>query len=329
MADKDPDGNGKRDTFCVTDHNGLMTTTNTANLKDFAKCWNAGVEWYDNGKGELFFGMFHKDGRFKEALQFYKDLYAMGSLEPDFVSNKGGTIKHDKWRQSVVATNNTFAGAADTDLKTLRAVAPKAEIEFVKHPLTGMESRFAGEKMVLTQTGVYNAWGLTDKAKGKEAHIVSVFDYLLSDTGWELLNYGVENIQYKKVSGKIEVLQPEYGNFIKWQSWTMLLRRPMDKSFWLKNQIPEIYSLQEKQFNESINAIKTRYIEKGLAGFVSEKEKDFKKKDIWTTKLNELVMNIVVGNTPVSAWDTFINEVYAQGWQGVVDEYNAFYASHK
>jgi hypothetical protein len=192
-----------------------------------------------------------------------------------------------------------------------------------------MESRFAGEKMVLTQTGVYNAWGLTDKAKGKEAHIVSVFDYLLSDTGWELLNYGVENIQYKKVSGKIEVLQPEYSNFIKWQSWTMLLRRPMDKSFWLKNQIPEIYSLQEKQFNESINAIKTRYIEKGLAGFVSEKEKDFKKKDIWTTKLNELVMNIVVGNTPVSAWDTFIAEVYAQGWQGVVDEYNAFYASHK
>lgn len=104
-----------------------------------------------------------------------------------------------------------------------------------------------------------------------------------------------------------------------------MLRRPLDKDFWMKKLIPDIYPLQEKWFEKSIDTIKEDYIQKGLAGFVSIKEQEFKKKDIWTTKINEISMKIIVGDLPLSAWDDLIIDVYKNGWQDVVDEYNDYY----
>ena len=325
IATQDPDGNGRNDTYGVTDNNGLMTISASSNIKNFAQSWHAGLRWYDDGNGHVFMGLFQRDGRFKQVLAFYKELYESGGLEPDFVFNKGAEIKHDKWEDNVVATNNVFIGSADTRLLQLREMIPDAEIEFFDYPEVELTMEQQKEKPILTQTGIYHGWAITDKGKDKAEHIVSFFNYLLSDEGWDLLQYGVEGVHYKMDDSKRVRLEPAATEFFKWQGRAMMLRRPLDKNFWMKKLIPEIYPLQEKWFEKSIDTIKDDYIQKGLAGFVSKNEQEFKKKDIWTTKLNEISMKIIVGDLPLSAWDNLIIDVYKNGWQDVVDEYNDYY----
>lgn len=329
VATRDPDGNGKNDTFGITDNNDFMTGTATSNIKDFAECWHADLRWYDDGSGNVFLGTFHRDGRFKSVLEFYRKLYQAGGLEPDFITNKGPRIKHDKWIQGVVATNNTFVGGADVDLVELRKVQPDAQVEFLDYPQVALSAAQAKEKPILTQTGIYNAWAVTDKAQGKAEHIVGVFDYLLSDAGWKLLQYGVEGVHYKMENNAVVPIQSGTADFLKWRSWAMMFRRPNDKDFWLTKRIPEIVALQEEWFQKSVDYIQTRYIQKGLAGFLSAKELEFKKKDVWTTTINKVAMEIIVGDKPLSAWDEALEEVYAAGWQGVVDDYNAYYQAHR
>jgi hypothetical protein len=87
--------------------------------------------------------------------------------------------------------------------------------------------------------------------------------------------------------------------------------------------------LQEQWFEKSVNFIKTEYIQQGLAGFASQAEIEFKRSDVWTTKVNQVAMQIIVGQQPLSAWDGLLKEVYAAGWQKVVDEYQAFYNANK
>jgi len=329
VATKDPDGNGKNDTFGVTDNNDFMTGSATTNIKDFAESWHADLRWYDDGTGNVFMGTFNRDGRFARVLEFYQSLYRTGGLEPDFVSNKGPTIKHDKWTQGVVAANNTFVGSADGNLQLLRKVQPSAQLEMLDYPTVALSASQAKERPILTQTGIYNAWAITDKAGGKTPHIVGVFDYLLGDAGWKLMQFGVEGVHYRMDGDKVATLQPATTDFLKWRSWAMMFRRPNDKDFWLTRRIPEITELQEQWFQKSVDAIRTGYIQKGLAGYLSPEELEFKKKDVWTTNLNKVAMEIIVGDKPLTAWNTFLDEVYAAGWQTVVDQYNAFYKAHK
>ena len=329
IANGDPDGSGAKDTFAITDNNGLMTGTNTSNIKNFANSWHAGVNWYDDGSGKVFMGMFHQDGRFKQVLEFYREMYKVGGLQPDFVSNVGATIKHDKWKQGVVATNNTFIGSIDNDLTALRKIQPGAQVEMIPYPQVALSPSVAKEKQILTQTGIYNTWAITDKGKDKAEHIVKVFDYLLSDEGWNLMQFGVKGIHYELVDGKVKRLEPAAENFFRWQSWAMMFRRPLDKGFWLKNTIAEIVPLQEEWFVKSIDFIQNEYIQKGLAGFVSQAEIEFKRSDVWTTRVNQVAMQIIVGQQPLEAWDALLKEVYAAGWQKVLDEYQAFYTANK
>jgi putative aldouronate transport system substrate-binding protein len=329
IATMDPNKSGVRDTFAVTDNNGLMTATSTSNIKSFANAWHAGVNWYDDGNGNVFMGMFHQDGRFKQVLEFYRELYRVGGLEPDFVSNVGATIKHDKWKQGVAATNNTFVGSVDGDLQQLRRIHPNANIEFIPYPVVALSPQVSKEKQILTQTGIYNTWAITDKGKDKAEHIVKVFDYLLSDEGWMLMQHGVRGVHYDVVNGAIKRLEPAAEDFFRWQGWAMMFRRPLDKDFWLKQIIPEVYPLQEQWFEKSVNFIKTEYIQQGLAGFASQAEIAFKRSDVWTTRVNQVAMQIIVGQQPLSAWDGLLREVYAAGWQKVVDEYQAFYNANK
>ena len=74
IATGDPDQNGKDDTYGVSDANEIMSYSGTINLDFFARAWHADKQWYDNGNGEVFYGMFAKDGRFKYALEFYRHL---------------------------------------------------------------------------------------------------------------------------------------------------------------------------------------------------------------------------------------------------------------
>ncbi|MDD4681116.1 MAG: hypothetical protein PHP79_09610 [Clostridia bacterium] len=329
IATGDPDQNGKDDTYGVSDANEIMSYSGTINLDFFARAWHADKQWYDNGNGEVFYGMFAKDGRFKYALEFYRHLNEDKSLDPDLMTNKGNNSKFEKFYKGVVASARYFAGNLDRDLNTLRSLQPEAQAELVDFPTAPESAQYQNEKIVLTNAGIYNGWALTNKAKGKEQAIVNVFDWMLSDEGWTILKYGAEGFQHKKEGDKIIKLEPEYTNFSKWIGHCMLFRRPNDETFWLKNTVPEIYDYQKEWLQKSVKYIEDNTVQKGLLGIYSSNEVDFYKKDIFTKKFVEICAEIIYGEKPLDAWDEFIEEIYAEGWEEVTKEYNEYYKVNK
>ncbi|TBL75240.1 hypothetical protein [Paenibacillus thalictri] len=330
VATQDPDGNGKADTYGTTESSEMMSLQASNNLEFFARAWHADKQWYDNGSGEVAYGIFAKDGRFKYALDFYRQLMLDKSLDPDLITNKGIGAKMDKFNKGTTASMRTFAGNLDAQLlNVVKKVQPSAEVELVEFPTAPESDQVKNEKLVSTNSGLYNAWGLTTKAKGKEKEIIKAFDWMLSDEGWNVLKNGVEGVHYKKENGNIVRLEPEYGNFSKWIGHLAMFRRPNDEELWLKKVVPELYPYQKEWLDKSIKYVETNYKQNGLLGIVSEKETEFYKKDIYTKKFAEVTAKIVYGELPLTAWDDFLKEVYAAGWEDVTKDYNDYYKAHK
>ncbi|WP_168118799.1 extracellular solute-binding protein [Paenibacillus sp. HB172176] len=329
VATGDPDGNGKADTYGITESNEMMSMNGTINLEYFARAWHADKQWYDDGKGGVFYGVFAKDGRFKNALEFYRELVEDKSMDPDMITNKGIAAKEDKFNRGVTSAMRMFAGKLDSYLNVIRNIQPEAEIELVDFPTAPDSEAYKDEKLILTNSGVYNAWALTNKAKGKEKEIIRVFDWMLGDEGWNVLKNGVEGVQYKQENGEMVKLEPEYGNFSKWIGHLMMFRRPNDEDLWLKKLVPEVYPYQKEWLDKSVSYVNDNYQQDGLLGLVSDKQTEFYKKDIYTKEFVEVVAQIIFGELPLSAWDEFLDKVYASGWEEVTQEYNEYYQSHR
>jgi len=330
IATKDPDGNGKADTYGVSDTNELMSSSSTViNMEYFARAWNADRNWYDNGKGEVEYGVFAKDGRFKYALDFYKKLISEKSLDQDIMTNKGIASVNEKFSRGVTSAHRIFAGQLDSQVIAIKPIQPSVQVELVDFPTAPESKNYAKEKLVFTNAGLYNAWALTNKAKGKEQSIINVFDWMLGDEGWSVLSNGVEGVHYKKDGDKIIRLEPEYTSFTKWIGNLQQFRRPNDESLWLKKQVPEMYQYQKEWLDKSVKYVTDNYVQKGLMGISSDKETNFYKKDTFTKKFVEVTAKIIYGELPLTAWDDYLKEVYSSGWDEVTKEYNDYYKAHK
>ncbi len=327
VANEDPDGNGVKDTYGTTEQSEMMNPTSTINMEFFARVWNADKNWYLDENGEVFYGVFAKDGRFKNVLQFYQDLNNDGSLDPDFISNKGPQSQQERLEQGAVSSIRLFAGNLDRHLNTLRAITPEANLELVDFPVSAEADVYESEQLISTNAGLYEGWALTTTAKGKEAEIIRVLDYLLSDEGWNLVRNGVEGVHYEMNGEEKTNLEPEYGLFAKWAGYVQLLRRPNDENLWLKNILPDTYDHQKEWLNYSIDYM-NNYDQTSLIGMQSEAETEFYKSDLFTTEFPALCVEIIYGEKSVDEWDAFIERVYAEGWQDVTDEYNEFYNSN-
>lgn len=328
VATQDPDKNGKNDTYGVSESSEMMNLSGTINLEYFARAWNADKNWYVGNDGQVFYGMFAKDGRFKYALEFYKNLNEDGSLDPDFISNKGVSAKQERLTKGAVSSMRLFVGNLDRELNTLRTIDSNAELELVNFPVSSSPDVYAKEKLVSTNAGLYNAWALTTTAKGKEQRIIDVFDWMLSDEGWDIIRIGVEGVHYKKTGDVIEKLEPANGLLSKWIGYLQMFRRPTDEALWLKNIIPEYTTYEKEWLDTSIDYMKN-YDQRGLIGIQLEEETKFYKKDIYNTEFLKLCVEIIYGEKPLSAWDEFITRLYNDGWQEVTDLYNGYYQAHK
>lgn len=326
VATQDPDGDGVANTYGTTEASEMMTESGTINLDYFARAWHADKNWYVDENGEVFYGMFAKDGRFKNALAFYRDMVQDGSLDPDFISNKGVSAKQERLKKNAISSMRLFAGNVDRELNVLRSVAPEAELELIDFPALEDE-KYESETLLSTNAGLYNGWALTTAAKGKEQQIIDVMDWMLSDEGWNLLLNGVEGVHYEKEGDTITRLD-DYAQFSKWSGYTQILRRPNDESLWLKNVIPEYYDRQKEWLDFSIEYM-NKYDQQSLMGILCDAETEFYKKDIYTKEFLELTVEIIYGEKPLEAWDEFIEKVYSEGWQEVTDYYNQYYQEHK
>ena len=322
VATQDPDHNGVNDTYGVTSRGGINELVSPY----FTTAFHANDGWYDDGTGTVFNGKYAKDGRFKKVLAFYRQMHEDGSIDPEFLTYKG--YYEDKFEQGVSATYWGFISHYDRELMNLRKLYPDADLAYIPYP-EDAAAGYENETPVLTNSGVYYFWAITDKGADRAQHIVDTFNWMLSDEGWEMLRFGVEGVHYVMKDGQREFTDLYSSEQITKNVDIMMLRRPLDQDFWLKKLVPEVYDYQLEWYNKSTSAIWDNYQISGLLGFTATNEVAFKATDRNTTEEPTLIAEIITGEKPLEAWDEFLTKVYDSGYQEIVDEYNAYYAAHK
>ncbi|MDF2668530.1 MAG: transporter substrate-binding protein [Paenibacillus sp.] len=194
---KDPDGNGKNDTFGLT-----MAGNGTSIPKDFP-------EWYKYNRGP---GLFVEGTKFVDAgtsiqmtdiLNDIKKTIALGVIDPDWFLNKPGT-QWDRAAQGKAGifyhSNRTaaFENAANSvQKKTLEVTGVKADWQ----PFHIENTNGASYQALPGTPFLFSAKAPANKIQ----RTVEIMDWLVSEEGFLLTHYGQEGIHYKKEGKKINL----------------------------------------------------------------------------------------------------------------------------
>lgn len=324
VATGDPDGNGKNDTYGISETNTFMK--GDLNMNYLASAWHADSSWYLDEDGKVFYGLFAKDGRFKYVLKFFRDLYEDGSLDPDMMTN--ASIESTQGvGDGKLASVRIFPANGDKYIVQAQALDPNAMGEFIDLPAVPENEVNINEKKIATNAGLFNGWALTMNAKGREKEIIEAMNWFLSDEGWDAMVYGVPGLHYNVEDGNIVKTEAYTNDFSKWNSNTMLFRRANDLNFWMKRLVPDMED-EIRTYIEKGVEVANSWIP-GLIGMYSSKQTEFFAKDIYSKTMLEVIAKIIYGDLPLEAWDEFVDSVYKAGWQDVVDEYDAYFQAHK
>jgi ABC-type glycerol-3-phosphate transport system substrate-binding protein len=136
--------------------------------------------------------------RFKDLLGYFRDLYADGLLDPDFVS-----LTSQQWREKIGSGKSYFFYDNPTYGKrgndAILTVDPDAWWE----PTPVLENPYGGRRSLFYQRNVYNqSFALGVNSEVADA-TVRVFDFLYSEEGADLKTFGIEGEHSERVDGQL------------------------------------------------------------------------------------------------------------------------------
>ncbi|THF73003.1 extracellular solute-binding protein [Cohnella fermenti] len=190
FAEQDPDGNGKKDTFGTTFTDvdyffGLGQSTNIAEK-------NISVTSYFLTADDQYLRSWDQP---QAAIQFKKDLYDAGTVDPDIFADKDGSKAQQDWINGklgiFVGGGLESAGAYNTYASFVQN-NPDAEVEILPLPASEFgQFSPAGGVPNIQITAAINA-----SAKNVEA-IMQFVDWMMTDDVAATLKYGFEGEHYQ------------------------------------------------------------------------------------------------------------------------------------
>ncbi|MDF2927122.1 MAG: extracellular solute-binding protein [Paenibacillaceae bacterium] len=214
FAEKDPDGNSKKDTYGIN-----LSFVGGKTVDDMFGIVFDSIDknpWVLDAGGELVFGW----DRVQAALDFKKKLYDSGIVDKDYLTDGKG----DKAKQDFINGKLGIYGSNGGDIASFRALKksnPKATVAAIPLPAGPFGSYSPLLSTPINLTAVVNA-----KAKDPEA-VIRYVDFMMSDDATRTLTYGLEGEHYKTgINGCPEVISVEKNNVEKKYSsdFTMLTK---------------------------------------------------------------------------------------------------------
>lgn len=307
FAKQDPDGNGKEDTYALSANNG-----STYWIDKLAPIWGAGMGWQEDASGNLYHTDFRGDG-YKETLKFGIKLMKEGIVDPEIIANK---TADEKWRNGKIGTYMGYSGWLVKERDLIRKSAPTADLTYMQIPNT---KEGKAVHMALSSTGHYMVYGITGQAKDPEG-IVKFFDDTLRDDIWDLMVNGIQGVHYNVKDNKKEYT-PEFTKYNVWRNSFAFLRRP-DIDFYVPKDISDadakIVADFMKQSTENVT------VDKAI-GHQTPSMNEMSKVADWAKKRGEIVNKIIYGQAPLEAWDQYVKEYRAAGYDKVEKEMNEWY----
>lgn len=313
----DPDGNGVQDTYGIVDNSVNGNLTPFIPYAFGCRGWQAhdGQYAYMN---EMYC---QEDDCYKNALSFTAKLWADGLIDPVWPSTVGNAFR-DRFYMGAVGMARFFGGWIGAYENALKANFPDAEVAYIvgvkdENGVCQAGSSFGGD--------IYSFYSLSTSCKGKEDKALSLLNYLLSDEGWELMNYGVKGLDWDIDESGNRYAMEHYSEFNKYRSYVTLLRRYTDPSYFVSiSCTPEQKAFAIKAINDAI-AITIPDLSYGYTPASAQETALLE----YNSELDVVRSKIIVGELPVEKWDEALAKWYSLGGQAVIDDTIAFIQSNQ
>jgi len=307
FSNGDPDRNGMKDTYGLGAYASGDKTLNPEFRNE-----HGFYGWQEASGGDYKYMSPQYDLNstvYTNALALTAKLYKNGLMDPDAPLLDGGTAL-DRFKSGKTGVYGGFAGNYEGILKDGKAINPNFELDYV------FVKNEQGEQKGLGQgTGLFGFWAITTAAKDPQ-RIVDIFDYLLSDEGWEKVYNGMEGYDYKVENGQKVFAEKPLEVVIR----KNIVRRAGDYMFFISPDMPQ----EDKD-------IIVPHIQLAVERMVLSKDRGFTPSIARTPeyldfnkKLSETTTRIVVGDAPVEAYLEVLKEWHDKFGEQYLTEMNAY-----
>jgi putative aldouronate transport system substrate-binding protein len=291
---------------------------------------NASSFYIDGGKVK--FGPTQPE--FKQYLTTMQKWYKEGLIDPDFASNDTKTMDAKITSGKAGAFYGFIGGSIGTYTPALQKTDPKAKLAAVQYPVLkkGDEPKF------VQASWEYDNIGTVITSSNKHAaETVKAIDYLYSDEGAMLKNFGVEGQTYTKADG-----QPKYTDLILKNPDNLPISQAMAKYFIANYGFSGLdddrYNDQYYQLQAQKDAVKlyAKYADNAYKVMLppvvlstDEAKESAKILNDVSTLLTEQITKVVMGAAKVEDYDKTMEQVKKMNidraveiYQTATDRYN-------
>jgi putative aldouronate transport system substrate-binding protein len=312
---KDPDGNGKADTFGFTFiGNGFGSVSPLFGAFGAAFGTPTGIDQFIEKDGQLAQVVIQPE--MKEALSWFNRMFQEKLLDPEFALNKA-----DSWRNKIAqgkvglvvgqyhTTRTAFADNVKNDPQAnWIAIAPPTG----KNGVSGavFQSPFNG---VVTSVHV--------NSKNADA-AVKLIDYLATDEGYKLVKFGIEGDVWKLVNGKYELDPAKSSRDNYRQRLSLIETSNRDLIFGRLDALGMEFKLSEYYNLAMKYAVPSKFTGVPTPAMVKNNPN--------LEKLtNEAFVKIIMGAVPVADFDKFAADFKKTGGDDIAQEVNDWYKANK
>ncbi|AEE95925.1 extracellular solute-binding protein [Mahella australiensis] len=311
FTSNDPDKNDKNDTYgfaANADGNGYIWPIIS---------WPFGLLGWQEHAGQYAYmdEQYCKEhDNYKQALEYTAKLYKEGAIDPDYPVQKRETAI-ERFKQGTDGVIGEFSGWIAQYIQDMEKINPNAELTYI----TGIKDANGQVKGTAFGTGYWGLWVITKSAKNPEA-IVKMFDWMLSDEGWPIINYGPEGVTYT-VQGDKKVPTEAYAEYSATGGWLRAtVRRNNDPDFFIPLNMPE-------DFQPRVRG----WLDQAIKQCIPSKNRDFRPAAAdkpeyidYQKTYAQIVAKIITGELPVSEYDKALDGWYKAGGEEYVQQMNDY-----
>lgn len=320
FRDKDPNGNGEKDELPTIAQSGPNWLHGFFAMYE-VPMFNSDPLW-DMYDGKLKYSGITKNAR--DAIEFIRDLYAEGLLDPESFLNSGSDFNAKIQNDRVGLWGNVLHQADTNYFTNLYQKNPNAKLAAIAPP------KVEGYNGFICRLEVANRdWCIPKSNEANATNVLKYLNWFETEEGRLFVAYGIQGETWDMVDGKVVYYPEKDSADLFGKRYHGLKGLQANDSEWFTNNILAVKGdglgamLMDMQ---KVTFAASRTIAgDGLPLTVYDGYPDHK-----THKLfYECVMNIVTGEWPIEKFDDFVKEWYETGGDVVEQRANEWYAKYQ
>lgn len=322
VKETDLNGNGSNDEL-------PFAASNLDDLRNFCTAWGVVDDFYTDPEdgGKVHYGPI--ENGYKDALTWLNSMYEKGYIDPEIITIDGSAFSAKLAQNMVASYRGYLGGSLATQNTTMPETVPGFRVDAAVPP-KGPEGHQIQTALDSNPVGVAGA-SITTACKNKE-RVAEWLDYMYSEEGIRLMNFGVEGKTYT-----LEADKPVFNDFVLKNPDGLSPKYAVGTFSFIVGDCPSVsaLALSEQIDDESVVTAKKN----AIIPFVESSQKYILPKTLTLsseqdeirrtamadidTYVDEMVVKFITGREPLSNWDAYVAKVKSRNIDDVIAVYQA------